>query len=45
MAADTLSLVGINRALSDYAGARACEELINLRPTTEGLVPVKDFSV
>lgn len=45
MATDALSYTGINRAVSDYAGAKACEELINLRPATEGTVPVKDFSV
>lgn len=45
MATDALSYTGINRAYSDYAGSRACEELINLRPATEGTVPVKDFSV
>ena len=45
MAAQHLTYTGINRALSDYAGTSACEELINLRPATEGLVPVKDFSV
>lgn len=36
---------GINRAISDYSSTGACEELINLRPTTGGLVPVKPFSV
>ena len=45
MATDALSYTGINRAVSDFAGAKACEELINLRPATEGTVPVKDFSV
>lgn len=45
MAAQHLTYTGINRALSDYAGTSACEELINLRPATEGVVPVKDFSV
>ena len=45
MATDALSYTGINRAYSDFAGSRACEELINLRPATEGVVPVKDFSV
>ena len=45
MATDALSYTGINRAVSDYAGAKACEELINLRPATEGTVPVKDFSI
>ena len=34
---------GINRAISDYSSTGACEELINLRPTTGGLVPVKPF--
>lgn len=45
MAADQLTFQGINRAVSDYAASGACEELINLRPTTAGLVPVKPFSV
>lgn len=45
MATDALSYTGINRAVSDFAGAKACEELINLRPATEGTVPVKEFSV
>lgn len=45
MATEALSYLGINRAYSDFAGSRACEELINLRPTSEGVVPVKDFSV
>lgn len=44
MAVDNFIYQGINRAVSDYTGARACEELINLRPTEGGLVPVKDFS-
>ena len=44
MATEALSYQGINRAYSDYAGAKFCEELIDLRPTTEGLVPVKDFT-
>ena len=43
MAVDNFIYQGINRAISDYSGSRMCEELINLRPTTEGLVPVKDF--
>lgn len=42
MAIDSLSYTGINRAYSDFAGTRACEELINLRPTSEGVVPVKE---
>ena len=45
MATDALSYTGINRAYSDFAGSRACEELINLRPTTEGVVPVKEALV
>lgn len=45
MATDNFIYQGINRAVSDYSGARACEELINLRPTEGGLVPVRDFSV
>ena len=44
MAVDNFIYQGINRAVSDYTGARACEELINLRPTEGGLVPVKDFT-
>lgn len=40
-----LNFQGINRAISDYGNAGACEELINLRPTTAGLVPVKPFTV
>jgi len=43
MAVDNLIYQGINRTVSDYTGAKACEELINLRPTEGGLVPVKDF--
>ena len=45
MATDALSYTGINRAYSDFAGTRACEELINLRPATEGVVPVKESLV
>lgn len=45
MAVDNFIYQGINRAISDYAGSRMCEELINLRPTEGGAVPVKDFSV
>ena len=45
MAAETLTYQGINRSITDYAGSRACEELINLRPTTDGLVPVRPFAV
>lgn len=41
MPTQQLSYLGINRAVSDYSPSRACEELINLRPTTDGLVPVK----
>ena len=44
MAADNFIYQGINRAVSDYAGTRACEELINLRPTEGGVVPVRDFT-
>lgn len=44
MAAETLTYQGINRAVSDFSGAKFCEELINLRPTTDGLVPVKPFT-
>jgi len=43
MAAEHLSYSGINRSITDYAGSRACEELINLRPTSDGLMPVRDF--
>ena len=44
MAAEHLSYSGINRSITDYAGSRACEELINLRPTSEGLIPVRPFT-
>ena len=44
MAADNFIYQGINRSVSDYSGSRACEELINLRPTEGGLAPVKDFA-
>lgn len=44
MATDNFIYQGINRAVSDYAGTRACEELINLRPTEGGVVPVRDFT-
>ena len=44
MAVDNFIYQGINRAVSDFTGAQVCEELINLRPTEGGLVPVKDFS-
>ena len=45
MAVDNFTYQGINRAVSDYSGAKMCEELINLRPTDGGLVPVKPFKV
>lgn len=45
MAVQELNFQGINRAITDYAVTGACEELINIRPTTGGLVPVKDFAV
>ena len=45
MATDSLSYSGINRAVSDFSGAKFCEELINLRPTSDGLVPVKPFTI
>jgi len=45
MAAETLTYQGINRSITDYAGSRACEELINLRPTASGLIPLRPFSV
>lgn len=45
MAVQELNFQGINRAITDYAVSGACEELINLRPTTGGLVPVKDCQV
>lgn len=45
MAVQQLSFLGINRAVTDYSNTSACEELINLRPTTNGHVPVKPFSV
>lgn len=44
MPTDKLNFLGINRAISDYSQQEACEELINLRPTTNGLVPVKPFT-
>ena len=44
MATDSLSYNGINRSITDYAGSRACEELINLRPTSDGLMPVRPFT-
>lgn len=44
MAVDNFIYQGINRAVSDYTGAQVCEELINLRPTEGGLIPVRDFS-
>lgn len=44
MAVDSFIYQGIDRAVSDFTGARSCEELINLRPTEGGLVPVKDFA-
>ena len=44
MAVDNFIYQGINRAVSDYTGARACEELVNLRPTEGGLIPVRDFA-
>ena len=44
MPVQQLSFHGINRAVSDYAAAGACEELINLRPTGDGsLYPVRPF--
>lgn len=45
MAVDNFIYQGINRAVSDFSGARFCEELINLRPVQGGLVPVRDFTV
>lgn len=45
MAVEQLSFQGINRAASDFSNGGACEEMINLRPTGTGLVPVKPFSV
>ena len=44
MAVDNFIYQGINRAVSDFTGARVCEELINLRPTEGGVVPVRDFT-
>lgn len=44
MPTQTLQFQGINRAITDYASAGACEELINLRPTGTGLVPVRPFT-
>lgn len=43
MAVENLAFQGINRAITDFASARACEELINLRPTGSGIVPVRPF--
>lgn len=43
MPIDNLNFSGINRAVSDYGNAGACEELINLRPTLNGIEPVKPF--
>ena len=40
-----LKYLGINRTISDFDQTSACEELINLRPTSSGLVPVKPFEV
>lgn len=45
MAVEQLNFQGINRAASDFSNGGACEEMINLRPTGTGLVPVKPFSV
>lgn len=45
MPVERLNFHGINRAVSDYGSAGSCEEMINLRPTTGGLVPVKRFQV
>lgn len=42
--AQQINFSGINRAVSDYSNTGACEELINLRPTNTGLVPVKPFA-
>lgn len=44
MPIENINFAGINRAITDYATTGACEELINLRPTTGGLVPVKPFN-
>jgi len=44
MPVNNIIFQGINRAESHYAAVGACEELINLRPTTNGLVPVKPFA-
>ena len=45
MAVEQLSFQGINRVVSDYGNAGACEELINLRPTGTGLAPVRPFGI
>lgn len=45
MAASSLNYQGINRAITDYGNSGACEELINLRPSGNGLIPVKPFNV
>ena len=43
MPVSDIKFQGINRTITDYASAGACEELINLRPTGTGLIPVKPF--
>lgn len=43
MPVQDLNFLGINRAISDYSPSSACEELINLRPSVNGLVPVMPF--
>ena len=40
-----LRFAGINRKINEFQGAGACEELINLRPTTTGLEVVKPKKV
>lgn len=45
MPVQDLNFLGINRAISDYSPSSACEELINLRPSVNGLVPVMPFGV
>lgn len=45
MPIERLTFTGINRAVSDFSPSGACEELINLRPTTNGLVPAKRFAL
>lgn len=40
-----LRFTGINRNVSEFNGAGACEELINIKPSASGLKIVKDKSI